>query len=90
MGFRCFWTRQEARRLDAVALQQSESDTAGDFEENYGYSSYDELIEAIQSGAMVMDYNGKLIEKPQNQERTSPLTDRDVLELAAMRSRWTT
>ena len=74
---------QETGRVNVMDGRESESDTAGDFEENYGYSSYYELIEAIQSGAMVMDDNGDLIEIPQNQERTSPLTDRDVLELAA-------
>ena len=73
---------QETGRVNVMDGRESESDTAGDFEENYGYSSYYELIEAIQSGTMVMDDNGDLIEIPQNQERTSPLTDRDVLELA--------
>lgn len=57
-----------------------ESDPFGDFGDYFGYSSYEELIEAIQSGAMVMDDNGKLIEKPQYQERTSPLMGRDVQE----------
>lgn len=52
---------QEAGRLDAVAGEESESDAFGDSGDFFGYSRYEELIEAIQSGAMVMDDNGNLI-----------------------------
>ena len=52
---------QEAGRLDAVAGEESESDAFGDSGDFFGYSRYEELIEAIQSGAMVMDDNGDLM-----------------------------
>lgn len=52
---------QETRRLDAVAGEESESDAFGDSGDFFGYSRYEELIEAIQSGAMVMDDNGDLM-----------------------------
>ena len=52
---------QETRRLDAVAGEESESDAFGDSGNCFGYSRYEELIEAIQSGAMVVDDNGNLI-----------------------------
>ena len=45
---------QETGRLDAVAGEESESDAFGDSGDYFGYSRYEELIEAIQSGAMVM------------------------------------
>jgi hypothetical protein len=48
--------------------------------EDYGYNSWEELREAVESGAMVTDENGDLI---QFQQRTDTLTDREVLALAA-------
>lgn len=45
---------QETGRLDAVAGEESESDAFGDSGDYFGYSRYVELIEAIQSGAIVM------------------------------------
>ncbi len=72
--------RGTAVGTDAVDGGQSDSDALGYSWENYGYNSLDELNEAIDSGAMVMDDNGDII---QHQQRTSPLTDREVLSIAA-------
>ena len=67
---------------DALDDGEYDSDTVGDYWENYGYSTYDEFIEAVKSGAMVMDENGDLIENEQHQQRTETLTDSEVLALA--------
>lgn len=72
--------KRAADRTDAMDDGASRSDIVGYNRENYGYNSLDELNEAIDSGAMVMDDNGELI---QHQQRTSPLTDREVLSIAA-------
>lgn len=72
--------RGTAVGTDAVDGGQSDSDALGYSGENYGYNSLDELNESIDSGAMVMDDNGDII---QHQQRTYPLTDREVLSIAA-------
>ena len=72
--------KRAADRTDAMDDGASRSDIVGYNRENYGYNSLDELNEAIDSGAMVMDDNGDII---QHQQRTSPLTDREVLSIAA-------
>lgn len=63
--------------------ESGNSDTFGSYWENYGYSSWEELIEAVNDGAMVMDDDGNLIATKQYQQRTNTLTNREVLALAA-------
>lgn len=65
---------------DEVDGGQSDGDALGYSWENYGYTSFEELIEAVESGAMVMDDNGNPI---QFQQRTSPLTNQEVLSIVA-------
>ena len=62
--------------------ESGDSDTFGSDWENYGYSSWEELIEAVKDGAMVMDDDGNLITNKQYQQRTNTLTNREVLDLA--------
>ena len=69
-------------RDDDLAVEELDSDTVGDYRNNYGYSTHEELIEAVKSGAMIMDENGDLITFEQNQERTGTLSDSEVLALA--------
>lgn len=73
----------EAGRNDDVDVRESDSNSLGYYWENYGYSSHEELIEAVEAGAMVMDDEGNLIEFEQRQQRIEPLTDREVLAMAA-------
>ena len=68
---------------DDVDVEASEGDAVGSYWDNYGYSSWEELIEAVKSGVMIMDENGDLITFEQHQQRTHTLTDREVLALAA-------
>ena len=63
--------------------KSGDSNTVGSYWENYGYSSWEELIEAVNDGAMVMDDDGNLIATKQYQQRTNTLTNREVLALAA-------
>ena len=70
-------------RNDDVDVEASGSDTFGSDWESLGYNSWEELREAVESGAMIMDGNGDLITFEQLQQRTDTLTDRDVLALAA-------
>ena len=74
-----------AERTNAVDVGSPESDTFGNSGENYGYDSLEDLIKAVKSGAMIMDKDGNLVkfDDIQYQERSSPLTDREVLEMAA-------
>ena len=89
-----------AERINALDGGEPGSDTVGYNWENLGYNSLEELIEAVESGAMIMDENGDLVEfgtdtqylsnagdgdnsGTQYQQRSSPLTNREVLELAA-------
>ena len=51
--------------------------------EDYGYSSWQELIDDIESGAIIIDDNGEVLSIEQYQQRTQALTDREVLEQAA-------
>ena len=55
----------------------------GSYWEDYGYSSEEEFLDALNSGAMFMDENGDLIVNEQYQQRTDTLTDREVLAEAA-------
>ena len=73
----------EKGQTDALDDGEPGSDSFGHYRENYGYSSWEELIEAVESGTMVMDDNGDLITFEQLQQRTDTLTDREVLALAA-------
>ena len=75
--------RGTAVRNDVLDGGQSGSDTFGSDWESLGYNSWEELREAVESGAMIMDGNGDLITFEQLQQRTDTLTDRDVLALAA-------
>ena len=68
---------------DDVDVEASGSDTVGSAWESFGYNSWEELIEAVKDGAMVMDDDGNLIINKQYQQRTKTLTDREVLALAA-------
>ena len=70
-------------QTDALDDGEPGSDSFGHYRENYGYSSWEELIEAVESGTMVTDDNGDLITFEQLQQRTDTLTDREVLALAA-------
>ena len=63
--------------------ESGNSDTVGSYWDNYGYSSWEELLEAVSNGAMVMDDDGNLIINKQHQQRTKTLTNREVLALAA-------
>ena len=63
--------------------QSEYSNRVGTYWDNYGYSSYEEFIEAIKAGAMVMDDDGNLVQYDQQQQRIEPLTDREVLAMAA-------
>ena len=74
---------EEKRYADDVDDAESRSDTFGYNWGNYGYSSYDEFVEAVKSGAVVMDDEGNLIDSTQFQQRTNGKTDREVLEEAA-------
>ena len=73
----------ETRQADALDGGESESDSIGNYWNNYGYSSWEELLEAVKNGAMVMDDDGNLIVNEQLQQRTNALTDREVLAMAA-------
>ena len=74
-----------AERTNAVDVGSPESDAFGNRGENYGYDSLEDLIKAVKSGVMIMDKDGNLVkfDDIQFQERSSPLTDREVLEMAA-------
>ena len=87
------WSRPERRNRDTVGTERSsaaretagldgqesgDGNTFGPYWENYGYSSWEELREAVENGAMVMDENGDIITFEQNQQRTDTLTDREV------------
>ena len=76
------YTRVSGRN-DAVDDGQSGSDTVGSDWASLGYNSWEELIEAVNDGAMVMDDDGNLIVNKQYQQRTNTLTNREVLALAA-------
>ena len=67
-------------RNDDLDDGPSGSNTFGSAWESLGYNSWEELREAVASGAMIMDENGDLI---QFQQRTDTLTDREVLAMAA-------
>ena len=70
-------------RNDDVDVEASGSDTVGPYWESLGYNSWEELIEAVEAGAMILDDDGNLIANKQFQQRTNTLTDREVLALAA-------
>ena len=72
-----------AGQADVLDGRESGSDSLGHYRENYGYHSWEELREAVQNGAMIMDDNGNIITLDQNQQRTDTLTDREVLAMAA-------
>ena len=63
--------------------ESGDSNTVGSDWENYGYHSWEELIEAVEAGALIMDDDGNIITNKQYQQRTSTLTNREVLALAA-------
>ena len=63
--------------------ESGDSNGFGAYWEDYGYSSWEELREAVESGAMVMDANGDVLTLEQLQQRTETLTDREVLAMAA-------
>ena len=72
--------RSETEGNAGMDSRELETDTPAGLKESYGYGSWDELIDAVKSGAMVMDDEGNII---QFQERSEVLTDRDILEMAA-------
>ena len=93
-------SRPERRSRDTVGAERShaaggnagldgeesgDSNTLRPYWEDYGYSSEEEFLDALNSGAMFMDENGDLIVNKQYQQRTHALTDREVLALAAER-----
>ena len=65
-------------RNDAVDDGESGSNSFGSDWESLGYNSWEEVIEAIENGAMIPDENGDLIVLEQHQQRTQALTDREV------------
>ena len=71
-----------AARNDVLDVEESESDTFGSYWESLGYSSWEEVREAIENGAMVPDENGDIIVLEQYQQRHKVLTNREVLEMA--------
>ena len=74
--------RDTAIRNDAVDVEEPESDSFGSYWESLGYSSWEEVKEAIENGALVPDENGDIISLEQYQQRTHTLTDLEVLEMA--------
>ena len=70
-------------RNDDVDDRASGSNTFGSYWESLGYNSWEEVREAVESGAMIMDENGDVLTIEQYQQRTDTLTDRDVLAMAA-------
>ena len=93
-----YWSRPERRSRNTVGAERSraaggtagldgresgDSDTVGSYWKSLGYNSWEELIEAVNDGAMVMDDDGNLITNKQYQQRTNTLTNREVLALAA-------
>ena len=70
-------------RNDVLDGGPSGSNTFGSDWESLGYNSWEELLEAVKNGAMVMDDDGNLIVNKQYQQRTNTLTNREVLALAA-------
>ena len=50
---------------------------------DYGYSSWQAMIDDIEAGAILYDENGEVLTVDQFQQRTDTLTDREVLALAA-------
>ena len=93
-----YWSRPERRSRNTAGAEKSEaaggtagldgresgdSDTFGSDWENYGYSSWEELLEAVSDGFLVMADDGRIITNEQHQQRTKTLTDREVLALAA-------
>ena len=76
-------TTGAAGQTDDLDDGESGSNSLGYYRENYGYNSWEELREAVESGAMVMNESGDLISFEQYQQRTNTLTDREVLALAA-------
>lgn len=65
--------------------ESGDSDTVGSSWENYGYSSWEELIAAVDAGALIMDDDGNIIAK-QYQKRSNTLTNREVLALAVVQT----
>ena len=93
-----YWSRPERRSGNTAGAEKSraagrtagldgresgDSDTFRSSWENYGYSSWEELIEAVEAGAMILDDDGNIITNKQYQQRTNTLTNREVLALAA-------
>ncbi|MBR5198406.1 MAG: hypothetical protein IKW20_01095 [Bacteroidales bacterium] len=74
---------RETRSADELDVEESESDPVGYYWNNYGYSSWEELEEAIASGEMIMDENGNVLGHEQFQKRTNTLTDHEILDMAA-------
>lgn len=70
-------------RHDGMDESASGSNTFGFAWESYGFNTEEEFIEAVKAGAMVMDDMGNLIGFEQHQQRIEPLTDREVLAMAA-------
>lgn len=73
--------RADAGRNDAVDDGEPAGNDQRPYWESDGYSSYEELIEAVESGALIPDENGDPIEL--HQERTETLTGRDALDYAS-------
>ena len=53
----------EAGQIDDVDVEEFGSDPFGDYEENFGYPTYEEFLNAVRSGVMVMDYDGNPIDR---------------------------
>ena len=66
--------------------ESGDSDTVGSYWESLGYNSWEELLEAVKDGAMVMDDDGNIIVNKQYQQRTNTLTNREVLALAVVQT----
>ena len=63
--------------------ESGDGNTFGPYWESLGYNSWEEVREAVESGAMIPDENGDLLTFEQFQQRTDTLTDREVLAMAA-------
>ena len=59
------------------------SDSFRPYWEDYGYTSWQELIDDIEAGAILYDENGEVLTIKQFQQRTHTLTDREVLAIAS-------
>ena len=74
-------TARRIAQLDGRVYGGSNSFRA--YWEDYGYNSWEEMIDDIEAGAIIYDDNGEILTIEQNQQRENTLTDREVLAAAA-------